>query len=385
MGKAIEQTIYLDHAATTPLDEEVFVDMYPYFCQVYGNADSVHESGRRAMRVIDMARDNVAELLGAKPSEIFFTSGGTESDNWAILGGAYAGKTQGKTHVLLSAIEHHAALYAGERLQKEGFEVEYIPVDKTGKVQTETLQKMLRPTTALVGVMSANNETGTLQPIAELARLTKENGSLFFTDAVQLAPYAPINVKALGVDLLSLSSHKFYGPKGCGVLYIKSGVKIEKLIGGGDQQKGLRGGTLNVPAIVGFSSAYRKNAEGMYETNAKLASYRETFLKGISTLDGVHINGDKEGGLPAILNLRIDGVQNTALLYAMDLQGVQFSAGAACAASSVKPSHVLKGMGLTDEEAKNSVRISFGKSNTAEQIETAAKKFVQTVRKLRAK
>ncbi len=380
-----EKTVYLDHAATTPLDKEVLWEMHPYFCDCFGNADSVHAAGRRGMRVVDMARDNVAQLLGAKPSEIYFTSGGTESDNWAILGGAYAGREQGKKHVLLSAIEHHAALYAGERLQKEGFEVEYIPVDCLGRVRVEEVQKLLRPDTALVGVMAANNETGVLQPVQEIAQIVKANGSLFFTDAVQLAPYVPIDVKSFPVNMLSLSSHKFYGPKGCGVLYLRSGVKIEKLIGGGDQQRGLRGGTLNVPAIVGFSAAYYKNAQGMYETNEHIARLRQAFLEGISALEGVYINGDEKESLPAILNLRVEGVENTALLYAMDLKGVQFAAGAACAASSVKPSHVLKAMGLTDEEAKSSVRISFGKQNTEEEIAYAAKTFVQTVRDLRLK
>ena len=375
--------IYLDHAATTPLDTNVLSIMSPYLTSVYGNADSPHAEGRKAMAAIDGARDTLAELLHAKKNEIYFTSGGTESDNFAILGAARAKKAQGKTQVILSSIEHHAALFAGETLQKEGFQVDYLPVNDGGRVEMNALKALLSENTALVGIMAANNETGVKQPIKEYALLAHEYGAVFFTDAVQLAPYENINVQELGVDLLSMSSHKFYGPKGCGALYIKNGVKMEKLVGGGEQERGMRGGTLNVAAIVGMAAAYKNACENMEENNAKIAELSKLFLQEISILEGVERNGDTQNALPAILNLRFDGVENTALLYNMDLKGVSMAAGSACASASVKPSHVLTAMGLSEKQAKESVRISFGKHNTQEQIKTAAEILIQTVRKLR--
>ena len=375
------KTIYLDYAATTPLDNEVFEKMRPYFCENFGNADSPHGFGRKAMFAVDSARDKIAELIGAKPSEVYFTSGGTESDNWAIVGGAEAKRAEGKNRVLISSIEHHAALAAAERLQTQGFAVEYIPVNGDGTVELSTVEKLLSNDVALVCVMAANNETGVLQPVKEIAALAKACGALFFTDAVQLAPHEKIDVKTLGADMLSFSAHKFYGPKGVGVLYVKSGVKIEKFIGGGEQERGLRGGTVNVPSVVGMAAAYEKNVATVYETNEKITAIRVLFLKEISALDGVTVNGGE--GLPSILNLRVKGIENAAFLYAMDLKGVAFSAGSACASASVKPSHVLTAMGLTETEAKECVRISFGRENTEEEIATAAKLFVETVRKQR--
>ena len=377
------RNVYLDHAATTPLDKEVFEKMLPYFCDQFGNADSPHGFGRKAMLAVDFARDTIAELIHAKPSEVYFTSGGTESDNWAIVGGAEAKRTEGKTRVLVSAIEHHAALAAAERLQKQGFTVEYIPVNGDGIVEVSAVEKLLSNEVALVCVMAANNETGALQPVKEIAELAKSHGALFFTDAVQLAPHEKIDVKALGVDMLSFSAHKFYGPKGVGVLYVKSGVKIEKFIGGGEQERGLRGGTVNVPSVVGMAAAYEKNVATMYETNEKIGKLRALFLKEISVLDGVSING--KNGLPSILNLQINGIENAAFLYAMDLKGVAFSAGSACASASVKPSHVLTAMGLSEAAAKECVRISFGGENTEEEIILAAKLFVETVTAQREK
>ncbi len=375
--------IYLDHAATTPLDKEVFEKMTPYFCEQFGNADSPHAFGRKSMLAVDSARDSVASLLGAKPSEIYFTSGGTESDNWAILGGAYAKKREGRTRVLLSSIEHHAALSAGERLQKQGFQVEYLPVNEGGRVALREVESRLGDDLALVCVMAANNETGVLQPVSEMAKTVRASGALFFTDCVQFAPYRKIDVKELGADMLSFSAHKFFGPKGVGVLYIRDGVRIEKLVGGGEQERGLRGGTLNVPSVVGLAAAYEKTVRSLQETERKLSELKTRFLQGISVLDGVKINGDVENALPALLNLRIDGVENTALLFNMDLKGVAIAAGSACASASVKPSHVLLAQGLSEEEAKSSVRISFGKDNTAEEIDRALEIFVETVQKLR--
>lgn len=380
----MKKTIYFDHAATTPLSKTVFNKMSPYFTDFFGNADSPHAVGRKAVAAVDEARAIVAKLLNAKTNEIYFTSGGTESDNWAIIGGAYAKKKEGKTRVVLSSIEHHAALFAAERLKNDGFEIVELPVNEGGRVEMNAIKEAVNEQTALVCLMAANNETGVLQPIKEAAQIAHENGALFFTDAVQAAPYLPIDVKEWGVDMLSFSSHKFYGPKGCGVLYIKNGVKIEKLVAGGEQERGLRGGTVNVPSVVGLAAAYEENCAALAETNKKLEKLSSLFLKEISSLGGVSVNGE-EPKLPSILNLRFEGVENTAFLYNMDLKGVCLAAGSACASASVKPSHVLTAMGLTNLQAKESVRFSFGKHNTQEEILEGARLTVETVLKLREK
>lgn len=379
----MEKSIYFDNAATTPLDTEVAQRMLPFFSECFGNADSPHAFGRKAMVAVDCARDAVAAALNAKPSEIYFTSGGTEADNWAILGGARAKRKEGKTHVLISAIEHHAALFAAETLEKEGFEVEYIPVNDGGRVELNTVKRLLRPSTALVCVMRVNNETGVIQPIEELAPIVKETGALFFVDGVQAAPHEKIDVKKWGVDLLSISSHKLHGPKGCGALYIRSGVKMERLVGGGEQERGMRGGTLNVPAIVGFSAAVEKTVQGLDTFHRAVEETRKAFLDGISALDGVQVNGDERYRLGAVLSLSVDGVDNATLLYRLDLDGLCVAAGSACASASVKPSHVLTAMGMTEERARQTVRISFGRQNTAAEGARAAEIFVNAVKSLR--
>ena len=374
--------IYLDHAATTPLSTSVLEKMMPYLTDCFGNADSPHAVGRAAVNAVDNARDCLAERLGVKPSELYFTSGGTEADNWAIIGGAYAQRAKGKSHVIVSSIEHHAALYAAEKLEKEGFTVTYLPVNAGGRVELNALKSAITEQTGLVAVMAINNETGVIQPIKELAEIAHAHGALFFTDAVQAAPYIPLTIKDWGVDMLSLSSHKFYGPKGCGLLYIKSGVKVDRFVGGGEQERGLRGGTTNVPAVVGLAAAYCENESTMSASNEKIAYLSKLFLDEISSLDGVKINGEGEK-LPGIVNLHVQGVSNTDLLYKLDLQGVCVAVGSACASASVKPSHVLLAMGLTEQETRESVRISFGKDNTEEEIRFAAKAFVNAVETLR--
>ena len=377
------ERIYLDYAATTPLDNQILKKMLPYFTEEFGNPNSPHATGRKAMAAVDDARDTLARLLNAKPSEIFFTAGGTEADNWAVLGGAYAQREKGKTHVIVSQIEHHAVLSAAERLEKEGFDVTYLPVNEKGLVLPETLMAALTEKTGLVAVMLANNEVGSVQDVQTLAKLAHENGSIFFTDAVQAAPYIPLDVKALGVDMLSLSGHKFYGPKGVGALYIKSGVKVWAHALGGEQERGLRGGTTNVPMTVGLAAAFEKNGATMSAMNEKLSALRALFLEKISTLEGIQVNG--ENALPAILNIRVVGVDNVALLYKLDLQGVSAAAGSACASASVLPSHVLTAMGLTKEEANECIRLSFGKHTTQEEVIKAAKIFKEIVLNLREK
>ena len=374
------QRIYLDHAATTPLDKEILEKMLPYFTTDYGNADSPHAFGRTAMNAVDSARDKIAELINAKPNEVYFTSGGTESDNWAIYGAAQAQKEKGKDHIILSAIEHHAAKATGEKLEKEGFAVTYVLPNEGGMVELNAIKAAITDKTGLMAVMYVNNETGVIQPIRELAALAKQIGAVFFTDAVQAAPYLPLDVKALGVDMLAFSSHKIYGPKGCGALYIRSGVKVKGLIVGGEQERGLRGGTTNVPAVVGFANAYEKTVRDMQENNAKIHTLRQIFLQEISELDKVTINGE---GVPALLNLRFEGVNAVDLVYAADLKGVGIAAGSACASASIKPSHVLLAMGMDERGAKESVRISLGKDNTEDEMREAAKILKEIVARLR--
>lgn len=376
------ERIYLDHAATTPLDKEILDKMLPYLTDCYGNADSPHAFGRKAMGGVDSARDKIAELLNAKPNEVYFTSGGTESDNWAIIGGAYAARECGRDHIILSAIEHHAALAAAEKLQKEGFSVDYLPVDGTGRVSADGLRALMTDRTGLVAVMAVNNETGASQPIKELADIAHEGGAVFFTDAVQAAPHIDLDVKELGVDMLAISAHKFYGPKGCGALYIKGGVKVKPLVVGGEQERGLRGGTTNVAAVVGMAAALEKNARTMSANNEKIASLRQVFLEGISDVDGLRVYGGT-GDIPAVLSLRFSGVSGVDLVYKLDLAGVSVSAGAACASASVKPSHVMMAMGLTEKEARECIRVSFGKDNTEEEVRAAAALLKETVEKLR--
>lgn len=376
------EKIYLDHAATTPLSATVLEKMMPYLTDCFGNADSPHAIGRKAVNAVDNARDCLAERLGVRANELYFTSGGTEADNWAVIGGAYAQKSKGKNHVIISSIEHHAVLYAAEKLEKEGFSVTYLPVNEGGRVEVNALKEAMMEKTGLVAVMAVNNETGVIQPIKELAAVAHEYGALFFTDGVQAAPYIPLCIKEWGVDMLSFSSHKFYGPKGCGVLYIKSGVRVERFVGGGEQERGLRGGTTNVPAVVGLAAAFCENEATMSLSNEKIERLSKLFLDGISSLKEVSVNGSGEK-LPAILNLRVKGVSNVDLLYKLDLQGVCIAVGSACASASVKPSHVLLAMGLTEEAARESVRISFGKDNTEEEVLFAAKAFVTAVENLR--
>ncbi len=376
-------SIYLDHAATTPLDNEILEKILPYFTGDFGNADSPHAFGRRGMTAVDTARDTIAQWIEAKPNEIYFTSGGTESDNWGIYGLAQAQREEGKNHIILSAIEHHAALATAEKLRKEGFEITLLSPDRKGKITTDSLQKAFKTNTGLVAIMHANNETGVVQPIKELANLSHERGALFFTDAVQTTPYLPLSVKELGVDALSFSAHKFYGAKGCGVLYLKSGTKCKGLIVGGEQERGLRGGTTNVPAVLACGLAYEKTRKNLPQITEKMQKLRSAFLAQLSDLDGIVINGEE--GLPALLNLRVEGVRNFDLVYAADLQGVCIAAGSACASASIKPSHVLLAMGLSEREAEESIRVSFGRENTEEEVIKGATILKEIILRLRKK
>lgn len=375
--------IYLDHAATTPVDERVIEKMLPYFGERFGNPHSPHAFGRCAAAAIDAARDEIASLLGARSSEIYFTSGGTEADNWAVRGSVRA---SGKKHFVVGATEHHAVLEAAELLKGEDCELSLAPVDEYGAADLASLQGLLRQDTALVAVMAANNEVGTVQPLAEAAAAAHGCGALFFTDAVQAAGALELNVNEIGCDLLSLSSHKFYGPKGAGALYVRAGTPLAKLIAGGQQERGLRGGTLNVPAIVGMAEAFRLACKERQERTAQIRAARDAFVQEIlQTIPGVRYNGHPQQRLPGNAHFTFEGVAGDALLAALDLAGVAASGGAACSSGSAKPSHVLLAMGRTEREARAGVRFTFGKNTSEEEALRAAQIVRNCVLRLRSR
>ena len=376
--------IYFDHAATTPVDERVLQKMLPYFTDNFGNSNSQHWFGRRSVTAVDEARDTVASLIGAKPSEIYFTSGGTESDNWAIRGAAHARAEKGK-HLIISAVEHPAMITTAKELEKEGFEVSLAPVDEYGAVDVEKLKSLLRPDTIFVGIMTANNEVGTIQPLAEISGLCRERGILFFTDAVQAAGALKIDVNDPAVDLLSFSGHKFYGPKGVGVLYIRSGLKLGKIITGGHQERTMCGGTTNVPAIVGLAEALRLAQEEREQNAAYVSSLRDRFISRVlHEIPYVKLNGHPQNRLPANANFSFRYIEGESLLFSLDLASIAVSSGSACSSGSLEPSHVLLAMGLPEGLAHGSIRFSFGKDNTPAQIDYAVDKLKEIVVKLRA-
>ena len=374
---------YFDHAATTPVDPRVLQKMLPYFTENFGNPNSQHACGRRAAAAVDEARDTVASLIGAKPSEIYFTSGGTESDNWALRGAAHANAERGK-HLIVSAVEHPAMIATARELQKEGFEVTFAAVDEFGKVDLQKLKDSIRPDTTFIGVMTANNEIGTIQPIAEISALARERGIVFFTDAVQAAGALKLNVKEPAVDMLSFSGHKFYGPKGVGVLYIRSGVRVGKIITGGHQERSMRGGTTNVPGIVGLAEAFRLANEEMAQNNAHVSAIRDRFIaRVLREIPYVKLNGHPKDRLPNNANFSFRYIEGESLLFSLDLAGIAVSSGSACSSGSLEPSHVLLATGLPEGLAHGSIRFSFGKENTAEQIDIAVEKLKEIVVRLR--
>ena len=374
---------YFDHAATTPVDPRVLQKMLPYFTENFGNPNSQHACGRRAAAAVDEARDTVASLIGAKPNEIYFTSGGTESDNWALRGAAHANAERGK-HLIVSAVEHPAMIATARELQKEGFEVTFAAVDEFGRVDLQKLKDSIRPDTTFIGVMTANNEIGTIQPIAEISALARERGITFFTDAVQAAGALKLNVKEPAVDMLSFSGHKFYGPKGVGVLYIRSGVRVGKIITGGHQERSMRGGTTNVPGIVGLAEAFRLANEEMAQNNAHVSAIRDRFIaRVLREIPYVKLNGHPKDRLPNNANFSFRYIEGESLLFSLDLAGIAVSSGSACSSGSLEPSHVLLATGLPEGLAHGSIRFSFGKENTAEQIDIAVEQLKEIVVRLR--
>ncbi len=376
--------IYADNAATTALSPEVLQDMMPYLTTVYGNPSSMYSIGSEAQKAVELARVDVAEAINALPREIFFTSGGSESDNWAIKGVARALKVKGKNHIITSAFEHHAVLHTCDALKKEGFEITLLDVHSDGLVRPEELEAAIKDTTALVSIMYANNEIGTIQPIEELGAVCRRHGVLFHTDAVQAMGNVPIDVKKQNIDLLSMTAHKLHGPKGCGALYIRQGVRPQILIDGGAQERGMRAGTENVAGIVGLASAVKRAKATMEQRTERLTELRNRLIDSLSKIERSRLNGDREKRLPGNINMCFEGIEGEALLLRLDLMGICASSGSACTSGSLDPSHVLLAIGLPHEIAHGSLRLSFSDETTEEDIDYIAKCVPQVVNTLRS-
>jgi len=377
--------IYMDNAATTALSGEALEEMLPYFAEHYGNPSSIHTEGRKVRRGVEKARQKVAQAIGAEAGEVFFTAGGSESDNWALRGVLLPLIGENKKHVITSSVEHHAILHTLDDLEKQGWQVTRLPVDGFGQVSAEAVREAIRPDTALISVMAANNEVGTLQPVQEIGCIARAAGVLFHTDAVQAAGSLPIDVKAWNVDLLSLSGHKFHGPKGVGALYVRKGVRIAPLITGGAQEKALRAGTENVPAIVGMGEALRLAEANRPETAARLEKMRNRLIAGLmARVENCRLNGHPEKRLPGNVNICFPGVEGESLLMRLDLAGIAASAGSACTSGSLESSHVLRAMGLDEEEAKGSLRLSLSGDNTDEEIDRVLEVLPAIVAELRS-
>ncbi|NLV72675.1 MAG: cysteine desulfurase NifS [Actinobacteria bacterium] len=377
------RVIYLDHASTTPVDPEVLEIMRPWFTEEFGNPSTVYSLGLASAQAVQQARESIAETIGAEPEEICFTSGGTEADNWALLGTADACQKKGR-HLITSAIEHHAVLETVEHLEKRGYEVTRLPVDGGGLVDPDEVRRAIRPDTILVSIMHANNEIGTIEPIAEIGKVTREAGVPFHTDAVQSAGKLPLDVNELGVDMLSMSAHKFYGPKGIGLMYLRKRTRITPLLHGGGQEKGFRAGTHNVPGIVGMAKALELATNRMADDAVREAALRDRLWDGLSAnIDAIHLNGDMVSRLPGNLNLRVDGIEGESMILMLDMDGICVSSGSACTTGSLEPSHVLLALGIPQEHAHGSLRITLGRSTTAEDIDLFIKVFPPIVTRLR--
>lgn len=381
----MSRKVYLDNAATTYVSSEVLNEMLPCFNAIYGNASSIHGFGRDAAAIVDRARDRIAAAINAKSAnEIYFTSGGTEADNWAIKGLAYANSNKGK-HIITSAIEHHAVLDACAALEKEGFEITYLPVDSTGLVSITELLRAIRKDTILISIMAVNNEVGTIQNIKTIAKTAHENGIIFHTDAVQALGALRLDVQDMEIDALSISAHKIYGPKGVGALYVKNGIRIENLVDGGSQERGKRGGTLNVPGIAGFGKAAEIAVRDLAINQQKLRSIREYFLSKLKeNVEYIHINGHPHQKIQGTVSVSFEMVEGESLLMLLDLDGVAVSTASACTSNSLLPSHVLKAMGIEDELAQGTIRFSFGKNTSKADVDYALEVLTNAVKKLRA-
>ena len=376
--------IYADNAATTSLAPQVLDEMMPYLTTEYGNASSLYDFGSRAKTAVNLARERVAAAIGALPNEIYFTGGGSESDNWAIKGVAEKMALKGKKHIISSAFEHHAVLHCLKKLEKQGFEVTLLPVHENGIVRIEELKAAIREDTALVTIMYANNEIGTIQPISEIGEICKEKGIIFHTDAVQAVGNVEIDVKASNIDLLSMSSHKFHGPKGVGALYIRRGVVLPNLIDGGAQERGKRAGTENTAGIVGLGKAIELAVSTMAKRNEKLTQIRDYLIDNALKIERSRVNGDRVHRLPGNVSLCFEGIEGESLLLMLDLKGVCASSGSACTSGSLDPSHVLLSIGLPHEIAHGSLRLSFSDENTIEDAKYILSVLPEIIERLRS-
>ena len=375
--------IYMDNAATTAVKPEVLEAMMPYFTDIAGNPSSIHRAGRDARRAVEHAREQVATALGCEKSEVYFTAGGSESDNWAIKGAAIALQKKGR-HIITSSIEHHAVLHTCEFLEKNGFAVTYLPVDSEGFVRVEDVKNAIREDTILISIMMANNEIGTIEPIAEIARVAHEHDVLMHTDAVQAVGAIPVNVRELDVDMLSLSGHKFYGPKGIGALYIRKGVKIENLIHGGAQERSKRAGTENLASVVGLGKAIELATANLPGHMQRLSAMRDRLIDGVlSTIPYCRLNGPRENRLPGNVNISVEYIEGEALLLRLDLAGIAGSSGSACTSGSLDPSHVLLAIGLKHEVAHGSLRLSLGDFNKESDVDAVLARLPEIVKTLR--
>ena len=376
--------IYLDYAATTPTHPEVVKAMLPYFTEAFGNPSSIYSCGQQARGAIEESRTKIADLIGARDEEIVFTSGGTEADNFAIKGVAFSKESKGN-HILTSPIEHHAVLETCKFLERRGFSITYLPVDEYGLVDPSDVKKAITDKTILISVMHANNEIGTIEPIAEIGRIAREAGIYFHTDTVQTVGHIPINVDELGVDLLSISAHKLYGPKGVGALYIRKGTKLVSLVHGGEQERERRAGTYNVPGIIGFGRAVELAQQEMNQEAERLTPLRDKLINGLlERIDHTRLNGHPRKRLPNNVNISVDFVEGESMCLGLDLAGICASTGSACASSTLEPSHVLLATGLSPERAYGSLRFTLGKWTTEEEIDQVLEVLPPIVAKLRA-
>jgi len=376
--------IYLDYAATTPTHPQVMKAMLPYFTEVFGNPSGLYSYGQEAKGAIEEARVKIAALVGAQDKEIVFTAGGTEADNFALKGVAFANQNKGN-HIITSSIEHHAVIEAGKFLEEIGFNVSYLPVDEYGLVDPDDVRKAITDKTILISVMYANNEVGTIEPIAEIGKIAKEAGIYFHTDAVQAVGHIPIDVNKLGVDLLSMSAYKLYGPKGVGALYIKEGTKLVSFVHGGEQERGRRASTENVPGIVGFGMAAKLAHQEMSEESERLTCLRDKLIKDLQErIDHVRLNGHPVNRLPNNVNVSFDFIEGESVLLNLDIEGICVSTGSACSSLSLEPSHVLLAMGLSNEQARGSLRLSLGKWTNEGEIDRVIEVLPRIVAKLRA-
>ena len=377
------KTIYVDNAATTAMSDEAIKAMTPYLKEVYGNPSSLHTVGQRAKEVLEEARVRIAKILNAEPREIYFTSGGSEADNQAIRSAALNGLKKGKKHIVSTAFEHHAVLHTLKKLEKEGFEVTYLPVSKQGLVTAKQVKEAIRPDTALVSVMYANNEIGTIQPIKEIGEVCKKAGVPFHTDAVQAVGHIPVDVNADNIDMLAISAHKFHGPKGVGALYCRKGIPLNTFIEGGAQEKGRRAGTENIAGIVAMCAALEEACANMQSNTKKLTGMRDRLIDGLLKIPHSRLNGDREKRLPSNVNMCFEGIEGEGLLLLLDAKGICASSGSACTSGSLDPSHVLLAIGLPHEIAHGSLRISLSENNTEEDVDAILKAVPEVVQYLR--